>query len=180
MTGPDDKKDGKPSGTAEPGKAEAMADIGAMFRGLGGLVEMLGSLVEQAEQVDKSGEFKVKGLGDQARGVYGFSVKTGLGRVPQVRRFGNISPTPRGPVVDDVREPLVDLYDEEDGLVVTAELPGVSEEEIALTIEDGALLLETKGRHRYAKRIELPGVVDAASLEHSHRNGILQVKLRKI
>lgn len=180
MTGADEKKDGKPSGAAEPGKAEAMADIGAMFRGLGGLVEMLGSLVEQAEQVDKSGEFKVKGLGDQARGVYGFSVRTGLGRAPQVRRFGNINPTPRGPVVEDVREPLVDLYDEEDGLVITAELPGVAEDEIVLTIEDDELLLETKGRHRYAKRIELPQAVDPASLDRSHRNGILQVKLRKI
>ncbi|WP_454916592.1 Hsp20/alpha crystallin family protein [Xanthobacter sediminis] len=161
-------------------KAEALADLGAAFRGLGGFVEMLGSLVEKAEDVQRQGEFKVKGLGDQARGVYGFSVRTGLGGVPQVRRFGNLNPTAKGTVVDDVREPLVDVFDEADEVIVTAEIPGVAESEITLSLEGQNLALATTGRHRYAKTIALPANIVPASLERSHRNGILQVKLRKV
>lgn len=183
MTGKD-KDEGPNAGPrkqADPAgqKAEALADLGAVFRGLGGFVEMLGSLVEKAEQVDRQGEFRVKGLGDQARGVYGFSVRSGIGGVPQVRRFGNLNPTPKGPVVEDVREPLVDVFDEAEEVIVTAEIPGVAENEISLSLDGNQLALSTTGRHRYAKDIVLPGKIDPASLERSHRNGILQVKLRK-
>lgn len=165
----------------EPGpKAEALADLGAVFRGLGGFVEMLGTLVEKGEEIQRQGEFKVKGLGDQARGVYGFSVRSGLGGVPQFRRFGNLNPSAKGPVVEDVREPLVDVFDEADEVIVTAEIPGVAENEISLSLEGHHLALATTGRHRYAKEIALPGNIDPASLERSHRNGILQVKLRKV
>lgn len=170
----------RPSGAETGPKAEALADIGAVFKGLGGFVEMLGSLVEKAEQIEQQGEFKVKGLGDDARGVYGFSVRTGLGGVPQVRRFGNLNPSAKGPVVEDVREPLVDVFDEDDAVIVTAEIPGVAEEEITLTATDGRLSLATTGRHRYAKDIALPPSVDPATMERSHRNGILQVKLKKV
>ncbi|MBB5751377.1 archaeal heat shock protein Hsp20 [Prosthecomicrobium pneumaticum] len=186
MSGEDDDKagggeGGKPAGAGGgPKGAEAIAEIGAVFKGLGGFVEMLGALVEKAETVERQGSFTVKGAGDEAQGVYGFSVRTGLGGVPRVRSFGNVRPTARGPVVDDVREPLVDLFDEADGVIVTAEIPGVAEDEIALSIEDGKLSITTSGRHRYAKTIALPAGVDPASLERSHRNGILQVKLRKV
>lgn len=161
-------------------QAETLADIGAVFRGLGGFVEMLGALVEKAEEsTERQGEFKIKGLGDQARGVYGFSVRSGLGGIPRVNRFGNLNPGPKGPVVEDVREPLVDVFDEGDEVLVTAELPGVAEDEITLSLVDGHLALKTTGRHLYAKDIALPEGIDPASLSRSHRNGILQVKLRK-
>lgn len=190
MTGKDDKDQdeaphrkagAKPNARpdADP-KTEALADLGAAFRGLGGLVEMLGTLVEKAEDVQREGEFRVKGLGDQARGVYGFSLRTGIGGVPQVRRFGNVTPTAKGPVVEDVREPLVDVFDEADEIIVTAEIPGVAENEISLALDGNRLSLSTTGRHLYAKTITLPGPVDPASLERSHRNGILQARLRKV
>ncbi|TCT02262.1 Hsp20/alpha crystallin family protein [Aquabacter spiritensis] len=180
MTGKDQDKDKTKATSGEGNPAENLADIGAVFRGLGGFVEMLGALVEKGEHLNQQGEFKVKGLGDQARGVYGFSVRSGLGGVPQVRRFGNLNPTPKGPVVEDVREPLVDVFDEADAVIVTAEIPGVAEEEISLSLEGAHLLLATTGRHRYAKDVALPDGIDPASLERSHRNGILQVKFKKV
>lgn len=178
MTGKDKDKKGKTSG-GEGNPAENLADLGSVFRGLGGFVEMLGALVEKGEGLDRQGEFDV-GSGGQARGVYGFSVRTGLGGVPQVRRFGNVNPTGKGPVFEDVREPLVDVFDEADTVVVTAELPGVSEEEISLSVVGANLVLTTTGRHRYAKDVALPEGIDTASLERSHRNGILQVKFKKL
>ncbi|MFD2030703.1 Hsp20/alpha crystallin family protein [Ancylobacter dichloromethanicus] len=82
--------------------------------------------------------------------------------------------------MEDVREPLVDVFDEADEIIVTAEIPGVAENEISLALDGNRLSLSTTGRHLYAKTITLPGPVDPASLERSHRNGILQAKLRKV
>jgi HSP20 family protein len=159
---------------------EPLAGIDAVFRGLGGFVELLGNLVEQGErQVERQGEFRIKGLGDQAQGVYGVSIRTGRGGTPEVRRFGNLRTTAKGPVVSDVREPLVDVFDEGEDIVVTAELPGVAEEELTLSASGSVLTLETSGSSRYAREIPLPAPVDPRSLRHGYRNGILRVQLKK-
>jgi HSP20 family protein len=125
-------------------------------------------------------EFKVRGLGDQARGVYGLTVRTGIGGIPRVERFGNIRATEEGPVVAEVREPLVDVFDEEFEIVIVAELPGVGEGEIHIEVKDDILSLETGGERKYAKEILLPAPVDAATLQDAYKNGILEIRLKKV
>lgn len=163
-------------------KEEVSIDLGlgGLFKGLGDFLDLLSEMVETGEsEVARSGEFKVKGLGEQARGVYGFTIRTGLGGTPRVERFGNIRTTEEGPVVADVREPLVDLFDEQEEVVLVAELPGVAEEEIQIEIADDILSLETTGERKYAKEVLLPGTVEAASLRQTYRNGILELRLKK-
>jgi HSP20 family protein len=172
-------KKGKDANNGKEEK-ETVTGLGGLFRGLGGLVELLGEVVEQGERhIERQGEFPVKGLGDQARGVYGFSIRTGLGGQTQVQRFGNVRATAKGPVIDDVREPLLDLFDEDTEIVITAELPGVSEDSIATTLSGDTLSLSTTGAYRYAKTVALPTPVDPESLTRNYRNGILQIRLKK-
>jgi len=164
-------------------KGEVTFDLGfgGLFKGLGDFVDLLSEMVEKGEeQVTRTGEFKVKGLGDKARGVYGFSVHTGIGGIPRVERFGNIRTTEEGPEVAEVREPLVDVFDEAQEIVVAAELPGVGEEEIHVDIQDDVLSLETTGEHKYAKEILLSAPVDAANMQKSYKNGILELRLKKV
>src|SRR5438094_9535703 len=105
--------------------------FGSLFKGLGDFMDIISELAEtEAGKKSQSGEFQVKGMGDKARGVYGFSVRTGIGGVPQVERFGNIRKTETGPIVADVREPLVDIFDEDQEIVIVVELPGVTETDI--------------------------------------------------
>jgi len=154
--------------------------FGGLFKGLGDFIDLLGDMIETGEEeVTRSGEFRVKGLGDKAQGVYGFSVRSGIGGIPQVERFGNIRTTEEGPVVAEVREPLVDLFDEEQEIVLVAELPGVGEEEVHIEIQDDILSLETTGERKYAKEILLPEPVDAATLQKAYKNGILELRLTK-
>jgi HSP20 family protein len=134
---------------------------------------------ETGSETNRTGEFKVKGMGDKARGVYGFSVRSGIGGVPHVEHFGNIRSTQTGPEVADVRAPLVDVFDEAQEIVIAAELPGVSEEEIHIDIQDDVLSLETTGERKYAKEILLPAVVDVTSLQKTYKNGILELRLKK-
>jgi len=167
----------------QDGEAEVAFDLGlgGLFKGLGDFLDLFSDMIETGEEeVTRSGEFKVKGLGDKGRGVYGFTVRTGIGGIPRVERFGNIRPTEEGPVVADVREPLVDIFDEEREIVLVAELPGVSEEEICVEVLDDVLSLQTTGQRKYEKEILLPSAVDVKSLGKTFKNGILELRLKRI
>ncbi len=157
--------------------------FGGLFKNLGDLIDLVSEMADSAEgeggETNRSGEFEVKGLGDKARAVYGFSIRTGASGSPRVERFGNLRATDEGPVVADVREPLVDLFDEGEELVVVAELPGVAEGQVQVELHDDILSVSTTGERRYAKEILLSDPVDPASLRQSYTNGILELRLKK-
>jgi len=127
--------------------------------------------------VEKRGE--IRGLPKGAKGVYGFSIRTLAGK-PVIESFGNIRETAKGPVVEEVREPIVDVFDEADRILVIAELPGVVEEEIKVEVAGDILSLTASGEDRkYAKEILLPSKVKPDSVKTSYNNGILEVRLQK-
>jgi len=161
------------------GEFESGFGFGSLFKGIGNLFDLVSRMTEEGkEEYTHTGE--IGGLGDKAKGVYGFSVKMGLGGKPVIEQFGNIKATERGAVVDEVREPIVDIFDEEEKLVVIAELPGVEERDIHLKVMGDILNLSAEASDRkYSKEILLPSLVDAGSMESSYKNGILEIKLRK-
>ena len=100
--------------------------LGGILKGLGDLVEKLGELAESGEQISKTGE--IRGSGQEVKGIYGFTVKVGLGDdKPRVEPFGNIRRDAKSgnTVVQEVREPVVDVLEEEDHVLVLAEMPGI-------------------------------------------------------
>ncbi|MBI4256861.1 Hsp20/alpha crystallin family protein [Candidatus Uhrbacteria bacterium] len=80
-----------------------------------------------------------------------------------------------------VVEPTVDVFDEPQEIVIVAEVPGVSLNDLELKIQDRVLSLFTRPEARmgYRKEIELSSEVDAGSLKATCHNGILEVRLRK-
>lgn len=176
-----DKKQTGGDTMAEKGKGEGEFEfgVGSIFKGIGNLFDLVSKMAEEGkEEYSSTGE--IKGLGDKARGVYGFSVKMGLGGKPVVEQFGNIKATEKGATVAEVREPIVDVFDEGECLVVIAELPGVAEDDIHLEVKDDILDLSAEGKKtKYSKEILLPSSVDAKSMESSYKNGILEIELRK-
>jgi len=154
-------------------------NLGGVFKGIGNLLDLVSKMTEEGkEEYSRTGE--IKGLGDKTKGVYGFSVKVGLGGKPVIEEFGNIQATEDGTVVAEVREPLVDVLDEGDHLMVIAELPGVKEDDINVKVKGDVLELtaETKDR-KYSKELLLPCPVDDSTLDSFYRNGILEIKLAK-
>ena len=149
--------------------------FGGLFKGLGNLIDLASKFSE--EGVEKKGE--IKGLPKGARGVYGFSIRT-LGGKPVIESFGNIKETAKGPVVEEVREPIVDIFDEEGRILVIVELPGVSENQIKVEVAGDILNLTASDSDRkYAKEILLPSKVKADSVKTSYKNGILEITLEK-
>jgi HSP20 family protein len=149
--------------------------FGGLFKGLGSLIDLAAKLRE--EGVEKSGE--IRGLPKGARGVYGFSIRTLSGK-PVIESFGNIRETARGPVVEEVREPMVDVFDEKDHILIIAELPGVAENEIKIEVVGDILNLTASDKDRkYAKELLLPDKVKPESMKTSYNNGILEITLEK-
>lgn len=180
-----DRKKTTSKNSAGKGRDEAAGgvdpDFGGVFRGLGDFVDLVGKLAEAGEKhIERQGEFKLKGLGDQARGIYGFSIRSGIGgSKPKVEPFGNVHAGEDGLEVGDVREPLVDVFDETGEVVVAAELPGVSESDVSVTFEDDTMKIETLGERHYVKAFDLPAAVDPKTLRQSYNNGVLELRIAK-
>jgi len=153
--------------------------LGGIFEGISGLINSVSRIAEEGKGVvEKAGE--IKGLGDKAKGVYGFTIRTLAGGESKVEPFGNIKKTPKGPVVEEEREPIVDVFDEKDHILVVAELPGVEEGDITTEIKDDILNISAQeGERKYRKEVLLPSKVESESIASTYKNGILEIKLKK-
>jgi len=149
--------------------------LGGLLKGIGKFIDLVSKMEEEGvTEVTRTGE--IKGLTEKAKGMYGFTVKMGLGGTPVVSSFGNIRPTEKGAVVEEVREPMVDVFDEEDRVLIIAELPGVEESDIHIEVKDDILALSVEAKDRkYAKEILLPCPVEASKMRSSYKNGVLEI-----
>jgi HSP20 family protein len=112
--------------------------------------------------------------------VYGISMRHGPGGRPMLEGFGN-APEGAGAHAPGEREPLVDVIDGQDEVTVIAELPGVEKEEIDLDVEGRRLtiMVDTDER-RYYKALRMPAEVDPDTIRAQYKNGILEVKLKRL
>ena len=162
--------------------------LGGLFKGIANLIDLVAKMEEEGKtEITRRGE--IKGLGEKfgrkdIKGVYGFTIRTGLGErgrlKPRIEPFGNIRETKKGPEVVETREPITDVFDEKDQVRVIAELPGADPKDIQTKIEGDILILEAKGdKNKYFKEILLPSLVEEKIQETSFKNGVLELKLKK-
>ncbi len=173
-------------GKSGPTKPEP-AGVGVVLGGLGTLLDQLGKWAETAEQeggtASRSGEFDL-GSDKRLRGVYGFSVKVGLGEQGvKVEPFGNIRKDEQSGRVEvkEIREPMTDLFDEPDHVFIVAEVPGVMPDDVRLELRDDILALAAeRGEKKYRKEWLLPASFSSDNMSFTCRNGILEITLRKV
>jgi HSP20 family protein len=92
--------------------------------------------------------------------------------------------------------PPMDLVEAEDHFLLKADLPGLSEEDVAIEIDDGALKIsgERKAEHEasergwyrverafgsFARTLSLPEGVDAEAVSANFDRGVLEVRIPK-
>ena len=114
-----------------------------------------------------------------------FVVQSGQARAIRSRQatdltFGNIRKTPEGPKVDEEREPITDIFDEENEIMVIAEMPGIDQADIKIELKEDILDISATGKNRtYHKELLLPVKVSAENLSHKFTNGILEIRIKK-
>jgi HSP20 family protein len=117
---------------------------------------------------------------------YGYQVSVGPDGKPHVREFGNVRPSSRGLVgqveqTPSVREPLVDaiLDEKQNTLVITAEMPGITKEDIKIHLGEGLVTIQAeKGEKKYHKTIPVEHELDENSAKAAYTNGIVELKIK--
>ena len=85
------------------------------------------------------------------------------------------------PSLIDERQPLVDIFEEENHLIVLVELPGVDKEDVHIKVEENTLTISAINKTRnYIKKVWLPASIKKDTIKFTYRNGILQIKLEKL
>jgi HSP20 family protein len=166
-----------------PGKTQ-----GGKSQGLIGLIDELGKLAEKSQTTQKTvnlGKHGVATFSVSSHSIRGAQTPKPAGPLKIIKPNKAVTKpsttiTPATGTIKE-REPIVDVFEEENCVRVTAELPGIQEDEISLKVDENALVIDagaTTGR-AYHKKVELPTSVRKETIEHSCRNGILEVKLGK-
>src|SRR5919199_2984403 len=128
--------------------------------------------VREMKPADISGSFPY---------YYGYQITTGPDGKPHVREFGNIRPSARGLIEQSgVREPLVDtnLDKKENILTITAEMPGVTKQDIKVNVSDQYVAIHAeKGDKKYHTDIPVDVELDDTSAKATYSNGILELKI---
>ena len=146
--------------------------IGAddIFGAMEKMIEELQNDVEESfKELQNLNKFGSKPL------VYGFSISIGPDGEPVVRTFGDKE------IKTGCREPVYEQFvkTDTDELIVTVEMPGISREDIELSVSENRLIIATPNvERRYKADIDLKVQVDPQSAKASYRNGILSVTLR--
>ncbi len=154
--------------------------IGGIFKGIEELIDLASELKEAGGEIRKEGEIDLSHLKEDMKGVYGFSIKTAVGGKPIFETFGNIKKTPEGTVVEEEREPLSDIFDEKEEILVIVEIPGVQEEGITIGFKDNVLKISAVGKNRkYHKEVPLLVQVKRETLLYTYKNGILEIRIKK-
>jgi HSP20 family protein len=106
-----------------------------------------------------------------------------------LRRFGTTE-------FDGTFAPAVDVVERKDNIVVTADLPGLSKDDVSVTLQDNFLTIKGEKKHEFedkdtnyyrservygsfARTIELPVTVDAKKIDARFKDGVLHVTLPK-
>jgi HSP20 family protein len=152
-----------------------------MFQGLSGLVEKLSELAQTGKELSKTGE--ILGSDKAVKGIYGFTVKVGLGDDKvHVEPFGNIRQDEKSgeTVVQEIREPVTDIFEEDDHTLVVAEMPGVAVEDVKLDVRDDLLVIHAEKKDKkYHKEMLLPDSFPRDKMKVSCNNGIVEIKCVK-
>jgi HSP20 family protein len=112
-------------------------------------------------------------------------MRTGLGEQQdqvKVDPFGNIKrdKDTGKTVVQEVREPLVDIFEEEDCTLLVIEMPGIRTKDIRLDVKDDVLaIVAAKGDKKYRKEVLLKHGISMDRITMTCNNGIVEIRCGK-
>ena len=88
------------------------------------------------------------------------------------------APGPPTPLVPETAEPLVDIFDEPDCVLIIAQVPGAEQDSVQVELENHTLKLRAGGRYRaYGGEVGLPSDFEPDSLAWTLNNGIIELRL---
>ena len=85
----------------------------------------------------------------------------------------------KNPETNLPRIPAADVFESDDAVRIVLDVPGVSADEVELTVEADELRLVTSGSRRYHRTFRLADTIDTDGIEATVANGLLTLDLPK-
>ncbi len=111
----------------------------------------------------------------------GYQITLGPDGKHHIREFGNLKSRGSFEEQKNKREPLVDatINENENIFIVTAELPGVTREDIKISLSDSSIVLDAEhGEKKYHTEIPIDAELDDSTSKATYSNGILELKIK--
>ncbi len=184
MTGKESSREDKDNAADLAG----MLGVGGFLDGVSNLISKFGDLAERGEALKKSmGDSQASAKPIRTSG--GFTVRFGglasdeadqasVRPVDTAARQRSSSPKKAEAVVPKEREAAVELFEEEDHLLLVAEMPGVATENVELDFHDKCLSI--KGHSKTAvfqAQVELPRAFTSEQVAVTANNGVVEIRL---
>ena len=169
--------------------------------------KLLKRLLDELERLSRElreedpGELDSSDLEDRGIYFYGYTIRMGPDGKPVIREFGNVNmnledlhkilnkhlqdhigsvdPSLTMRLPNTLWEPLIDVFEEGDNIIVIAEAPGAKKEDIIVKLlsDRRRLLIHVKGLYR--KEILLQAPADIKSSKVVFKHNVLKVILKK-
>ncbi len=121
-------------------------------------------------------------LDEMVSRVFGKSDEKGRTRKSCSSQLGDsIIPNQSGSCIGEENEPLIDVFDDEVEVVIVAEISGFDKDSIDLYATEDKLMISLDSQERkYHREIKLPARVDVKASTSKLKNGVLEVRLKKL
>ena len=153
--------------------------------GLTNLFKGLNELLHLAENIEEKNPInidnaKLEPLENGVNGVYGLTFNTVSGAIAKAQARGSSKKEINAPKFDKEREPLTEILEQKDKVIVICEIPGVHEKDIIIELKDEVLTFSAINTSRkYRKRILLSNYAHKQSFSYTYGNGILEIEIKK-
>jgi HSP20 family molecular chaperone IbpA len=142
---------------------------------LGDLLRGLGGILDTAQNVDGKGRSTVHKIGrfgsnnpSKIKLECNFNMKMGDLQAG-ASKFEN----------NRTMEPIVNVFEEEDYILVISELTGIEENQIQIRIIDSCLEIYAFGVQNYQATIPLPCSIDEKTIIYQYKKDTLEITIRK-
>lgn len=137
---------------------------------------------ELFDNLEEMIEALLEEMGESVPFVYGFSIIHRPGEDTELREFGNVpeySQKEDNFFSPETKEPLIDIFENDDMVHVLVEFPEVEKKDLLLHATAQHLEIKVIGLSEYSEDVELPVLVDPKSAKASYKNGVLEVTFRR-
>jgi len=160
-----------------------------MFGGVSKMIQQLSQLAEKGEQLKRSSHSESDSDSKKMAGSFDYSVRFGSLKREESHAVKPEPTTPKASAVpitrsnapSEARQAEVELFEEEDHLLILAEMPGVPTEGVELIFGENELQIHGKGRvSSFTKTLTLPSSFSEKDASITSNNGIVEIRLRML
>jgi len=160
------------------------SNLGSIFKGLDRFINIVADMMENdKDEIDIHGNLNEPDENKKIVGKYGFNIKLGGDKIQgleKINTLNSVMNNTSGRILPKKIEPITDIFNEEDKIIIVMELIGVLKEDIVFEIYENNLKISAEGNGNcYSKTINLEFNPKIESVTTNFNNSIYSIVINK-